>query len=154
MILGHLNNMVASQLSIKSAQNINASSMLIENNLHASSVHCSYYGMFQFMTCKLSHAKSISFDTISKNANGPGSHNYVISEMMKCIRNNELSSTMDMLQQNVVKSNINTLNRLVKDLKVFRQQSDYHDIPIDKRQSSKSLELSKKIIKELKNYIP
>lgn len=146
--------MVASQLSIKSAQNINASSMLIENNLHASSVHCSYYGMFQFMTCKLSHAKEISFDTIRINAKGPGSHNYVISEIIDFLKEKELSTALNEIQKNVVRTNLQKLKGRINDLKNSRKQSDYFDFQVDAVLSTRSLESSKKIITDLKKYIP
>lgn len=146
--------MEESYLSNKSTENLEASEMLIANNLFASSVHCSYYAMLQYMTCKLSNYGNISFLTIRKNSKGYGSHNYIISETINYIKSEELKPDLDYIQKNVNKTNIQKLKRKVADLKSFRVKSDYHNVEIDKVFGNKTLSFSKEIIKELNNYMP
>lgn len=146
--------MEVSNLSNKSEQNRISSELLFDKGLYASSIHCSYYAVFQFMTCKLSECLNIGFDTITQNSKSKGSHKYVIEELIKNIKTKELSVDMDMVEKNVKSTNIQKLKSKINDLKSFRVQSDYHNIEINDIKSNKSLELSKEIVKKLKIYMP
>jgi len=131
--------------------NLNASVLLIENSLFASSVHCSYYAMLQFMTCKLSAFNSVTFETITANSKGPGSHEYVIGETITHLKSS--LSGLDTLKKEVERTNIHKLKGKIKDLKLLRVQSDYHNIEIDAALSDKALAFSKEIISKINTYI-
>jgi len=54
-----------SHLEEKSQVNFKSAQLLINNQLFASSVHCSYYGMFQFLICMFSEKTNKNFDEIT-----------------------------------------------------------------------------------------
>lgn len=147
-------NMEESHLNNKSEENIMASELLITNNLYAPSVHCSYYAIFQFLTCKWSQYSDLTFKQISNNSKGADSHNYLIEEVIGFIKDNELDGVTDTIQRNVIKTNIQKLKGKINDLKSFRKKSDYQNIYIDVKISEQSLNYSKDIIKKIKNYMP
>jgi hypothetical protein len=141
-----------SHLSTKSKNNLLASSLLIKEDLHSSSVHCSYYAMLQHMTCKMKNRLEISYETIISNSKGPGSHNYVIGETMNILKNN--IKDYDVILKNVELTNIQKLKSSIGDLKLLRVHSDYHNLEIDSTKSSKALKLSQDIILKLNKFIP
>ena len=148
------NNMEESHLNNKSEENIKASELLITNKLYASSVHCSYYATFQFLTCKWSQYSKLTFIQIENNSKGSDSHKYLIDEVIGFIKTSELDGVTDTVLKNVKRSNIQKLKGKINDLKSFRKKSDYKDVCIDDQTSEKSLNYSKDIIKKIKNYMP
>ena len=124
---------------------------MIENGLFASSVHCSYYAMLQFMMCRLSTFNSITFEAIIENSKGAGSHEYVIGETLSYLR----SSLSDLapLMKEVERTNIHKLQGKIKDLKLLRVQSDYHNIEVNEELSDRALAFSNEIIKKIDTYI-
>lgn len=132
-----------SNLIQKSNFNIDAAEKLIIDSLHAPSVHCSYYGCFQFLKHTLKNYKKITYEFIEDEckAYSGGTHGYIID---KCL--NEFRSKVDFNTFKEVKRNI-------KDLKSFRIDSDYFDIAIIIDESEKALALSKGIITEIKKAL-
>lgn len=139
--------LVLSHLSNKSSANLQASTMLINNELYASSVHCSYYAVLQHMTCILNEKLKLSFELILKKSNGPGSHNYVIDTTISYLIS-KIDSTESIIKE-VEKTNIYKLKSKIRDLKLLRVESDYHNLEIDSLKSQKSLNMSQEIIKKL-----
>lgn len=121
--------------------------MLIENGLHASSVHCAYYAVLQHMTCLLNEKLKLSFESILKNSKGPGSHDYVINNTISYLIGN-IKSTESLIRE-VEKTNIQKLRSKIGDLKLLRIESDYQNLEIDSLMSQRSLKLSQEIIKKL-----
>lgn len=132
-----------SHLSIKSSQNLSASTLLIDNKLYASSVHCSYYAMLQHMTCKLKDSWGITFKELGNRskADKKKSHEFLIKGSLDIIELNRNS---------FVKREV---SNLIKDLKTYREESDYHEIEIIKDKSELALELSNKIILKLNEFL-
>ncbi len=69
-------------LSNKSEFNLEAAKILIENNLYAPSVHCSYYSVFQKLKYKYISKKNLSYDDLNQNigSNTKSTHTYIVDE--------------------------------------------------------------------------
>lgn len=111
--------------------------------MFAPSVHCSYYAMLQHMTCKLKDAWGITFKDLSNKskADKKKSHEFLIKGSLDIIELNRNS---------FVKREV---HNWIKDLKTYREESDYHEIEIDRKKSELALDLSKKIIKKLNEIL-
>lgn len=128
----------------KSSFNIDSAKELINKRLFAPSVHCSYYGSFQFMKHTLKTIRNVTFEEIELdcvNYRG-GTHGYIIdntlSELRKKISNNREYAG---------------IKRIIMDLKKFRIDSDYYNIQIVIDDAEKSLEYSEKIIHVIKSNL-
>lgn len=135
-----------SYLKQKSEQNIIAAEFLIKEGLHAPSVHCSYYSSFQLTKHTLNSFFGINYEEQeselnelkqSKGAKGIGSHEYVI---------NRFSGKLRDLSKNEYLS----FNRNIKELKAFRNQSDYFNKKVTSEQSKRAYRLSEEIVGMLK----
>ncbi|UAM99029.1 HEPN domain-containing protein [Polaribacter litorisediminis] len=124
-------------LNNKSDFNLEGAKVLIENNLFAPSVHCSYYSVFQKLKYKYITKASISYNVLTQNiiADKRNTHKYIIDEFCDFIQ--------DRYKKRDIKNKIN-------DLKAFRNQSDYDDIEINHSKSSLALAKSEELLKELK----
>ena len=132
-------------LKSKSEFNLEAASILIDNNCYAPSVHCSYYSVFQLIKHKFVRLKEISYAELSNNtiSDKRNTHKYLIDEF--CLH----------LQSDSVKKmsifDVRTLKREIEDLKQFRTESDYDNIEVNYETSNKALSLSNSILKRIKN---
>ncbi len=120
-----------SKLREKSKFNFDAAKLLIDNNLYAPSVHCSYYSCFQLMKFSMNNFFGISYNElrqrISVNTSG-GTHSYVTHFFNTEVRKkNGISDYSD-------------FSRKIKDLKEFRESSDYDDVEITVDKSTKALQ--------------
>lgn len=141
------------QLSKKSTENLVASDLLITNKLYASSVHCSYYSMFQHMTCKLIKGKNITlnqFSTNSKDDEDRASHKYLLDETISFLTRK--ANRLETLERNIKLGQFQILRRNINGLKTLRVESDYKDITILEEKSKKALKDSQKIITDLNTY--
>lgn len=131
-------------LKEKSKFNIDSAQCLIENNLYAPSVHCSYYGSFQFMKHKLKNCRNATYGDIEVaclNYKG-GTHGYIIDNILQ-----ELKATINNNRE------FAEIKRIIKDLKAFRIKSDYYDSQILNEEAQKSIDYSKEIIQTIKTNI-
>lgn len=129
-----------SKLKEKSEFNIDAAQVLIDKYLYAPSVHCSYYSCFQLMKFTMNSYFGMSYDElrqkVSVNTSG-GTHTYVTHFFNTEVRKNwGISDYTD-------------FSRKIKDLKEFRESSDYDDIEITIDKSTKALQYAK----EVRQYI-
>jgi hypothetical protein len=122
----------------KSKFNLEAAQLLIENDLYAPSVHCSYFACLQFIKYKLKNIRGITYDDIDENTKGLDSHQYLIREILK-----------DFNVKAKEKRDITTLQENIKDLKLFRKRSDYEDYEIKFPVSNECLTKTKQIIESL-----
>ncbi|HKJ80958.1 MAG TPA: hypothetical protein VJ954_02960 [Ignavibacteriaceae bacterium] len=120
-----------SKLREKSEFNIDAAQLLIDNYLYAPSVHCSYYSCFQLMKFTMNNYFGINYDElrqrISVSTSG-GTHSYVTHFFNKEVRSK--SGIFD----------YSDFSRKIKDLKEFRESSDYDDVEITIDKSTKALQ--------------
>lgn len=132
-----------SNLFQKSKFNIDAAEELINKSLHAPSVHCSYYGCFQFLKYTLKNYKNLTYDYIEEQCKiyAGGTHGYIIDCCLSEVRKKASFDTFKEVKRNI------------KDLKHFRIDSDYYNIEIIIDESEKSLALSKGIIAEIKKIL-
>jgi len=131
-----------SHLKSKSEFNLEAAKVLIdEHDNYAPSVHCSYYGCFQFIKSKLNQI-GITYDKVSAdivNSRQEGvttlnSHNYYIKLVAE-----QVGLKSDVFLKKSIRDKI-------KRLKTFREISDYQNTYVDFAQSKEALNLSNEII--------
>lgn len=135
-----------SSLKNKSDLNLLAAEILIENSLHAPSVHCSYYSCFQLSKYALKEFAGIDYIQQEEELNRLkqeqstkfGSHEYVIFKL-----GNEINRCS--------KETYRIFSTNFKILKSFRKKSDYLDEMISDEQSKESLRLSTELVQLLKS---
>ncbi|MDD2636323.1 MAG: HEPN domain-containing protein [Bacteroidales bacterium] len=110
-----------SRLKEKSNFNIDAANALLKQESYAPSVHCSYYSCFQLLKYTIKHFYGIDYETQAVNRRfvQQKSHQYVINYIT-----NELKEYVGFPKAQEFK-------RKIKDLKQFREESDYEDIEIN-----------------------
>ena len=130
------------KLKEKSEFNIAAAELLIENNYYAPSVHCSYYSCFQLLKYVINNFFGIDYDTLSSKIamSDKHTHTYVINYIGDEIDN--MAGTIDS----------RWFLRTIKDLKQFREESDYDNIEINIDRGQLAYEKAIEIRKYLKNY--
>ena len=131
-----------SHLKSKSEFNLEAAKVLIdEHDNYAPSVHCSYYGCFQYIKSKLNQI-GITYEMMdeaiaSSRQSGTqtlSSHNYPIKLILDKVEERSDS---------VFKRNV---KNKIKQLKTFREISDYFNEIVDYPKSKEALKLSHEII--------
>jgi hypothetical protein len=136
-------------LKSKSEFNISAAELLIDNDNYAPSVHCSYYGSFQYIKSKLNdigYTYEEMDKTIGASKISPvklSTHGYPLSLIY-----NELKTKVsdNGILAHKVKSNMSLL-------KTYRTVSDYHNEIVDYTKSKEALSLSVEIIKIVKEKL-
>ena len=128
-----------SRLKTKSDLNFDAAQLLLNKNLYAPSVHCSYYSCFQLIKYTIKSFFSIDYDDLSSRiaTSKQKTHAYVIRFMTDEIR------SLGGIEES------REFNRAIKDLKQFREESDYEDVLIDIASGDKALRKAQ----ELRYYI-
>jgi len=125
-----------SKLKEKSEFNIDAAEMLIENSLYAPSVHCSYYSCFQLLKYTMNDFFDISYDNLSRDISSSPltTHRYVIKYI-----STELVSFVGRSESE------RNFTRKIKDLKHFREESDYENLDVDYDKGTQAFELAKNL---------
>lgn len=128
----------------KSGFNIDSAKELIKLTYYAPSVHCSYYGSFQYMKYALRKCRNTTYEQIESDSLNyrSGSHGYVIDNILNELRV-KITNTKDYVY----------IKRIIKDLKTFRTNSDYFNIQILLDDAEKSLKFSEEIINTIKTNI-
>ena len=131
-------------LKSKSEFNIASAELLIESTYYAPSVHCSYYGAYQFSKTVLNKL-GLTYDNLNSlaqsNSTVTGSHNILINEISK--KYEEKTNKLDARE----------LKNSFKLLKAYRHMSDYDNIAVDSTKSNEALRISKEIIKKIKQKL-
>lgn len=127
-----------SYLRQKSEFNITAAQFLIEKNLYAPSIHCSYYSCLQLLKVVVKEFIGINYDDQESEISSgkSNSHKYVIDKVLNEIRIKNRFEYIDM-------------RRNITDLKTFREKSDYYNIEIDISKSQNAFERAT----EIRNYL-
>lgn len=110
-----------SKLKEKSNFNIDAAKALLKQESYAPSVHCSYYSCFQLLKYTIKAHCGVNYETqaVNRSIVKQKSHQYVINYIT-----NELKKYEGFSKSQEFK-------RKIKDLKQFREESDYEDIEIN-----------------------
>jgi uncharacterized protein (UPF0332 family) len=127
------------KLKNKSEFNLEAADLLIKSGLYAPSVHCSYFSCFQLVKVIVC---TVIFDSITDHGSkisqtGGHSHKYFW---------NAIKDTIYSLKG---REKERSVSRKYKDLKTFREESDYGDIQID---SSKGIK-ARVVAAEINNFL-
>lgn len=137
-----------SYLKAKSEFNIDAAKLLIDDDKFAPSVHCSYYGCFQYIKHKLNKI-GITYEQIeediriSKTGSGgrKSSNKYPIELIVR-----EIRTATDVIKAKEVNDKIGLL-------KTYRIDSDYHNVEVYSNDSKTALSLSQEIIKKIESIL-
>jgi uncharacterized protein (UPF0332 family) len=130
-------------LKAKSEFNLESAKELVKLNYYAPSVHCAYYGSFQFMKHTLKKVKNTTYENIEnecKNYDG-GTHGYIIDNILNELRNKIKNNT-----------DFANIKRIIKDLKAFRIKSDYFNNQILFEDADKSIKFSEQVISTIKKH--
>lgn len=128
-----------SKLRQKSDFNIDAANALLKQNLFAPSVHCSYYSCFQLLKYTIKDFFGVDYETQAVNisASKQKTHQYVVSYIT-----NELVSLAGIVESQDFK-------RKIKDLKLFREESDYENIEVNSDKGNEAYNRAN----EIRSYI-
>lgn len=80
----------ASVMDKKSEENILAAEELISKGYYNSSIHCSYYALFQHMKYILDHCGLCTYESQDKKTNTKGSHDNILKELEPHIKDVQL----------------------------------------------------------------
>ncbi len=124
-----------SKLKEKSALNYCAADVLINSNYYAPSVHCSYYSCFQLMKYSIKYFFDINYEDLAKQIGSAkqNTHSYVIKFIGEEMKNN-----LGLFEYR-------NFNNKIRDLRNFREQSDYENVDVTFDDSKKALNLAKEI---------
>ena len=126
-------------MNAKAHDNLQAAQTLINNGLCTSSVHCSYYAVFQYMKYILAktNRNPVSYEEQKKITNREDSHEYIVKEIKNRINNP--SKARDFLQATRV-------------LKNNRKEADYELKAFSQDESLTCIDDAKGLIMKLKTY--
>jgi len=122
-----------SYLKLKSDENLYVAQELTGQGRYNTSVHCSYYGCFQFMKCLLCYNLGISYDE-QDGLKGSDTHDYIFNLFQNRIYNPWLLRSF----------RIHFLN-----LKHKRGKADYKNEIITEEESLTAIEEAKMVIAHL-----
>ena len=126
----------------KALDNLYVAQQLInkkEPRCYNASIHCSYYAVFQYMKYMLAHAEvdPISYDQQKKDSQDQGSHDYLIGQIKRRIR--QPMNARDFAQD-------------VRALKKDRVDADYETREFDLDESLVCKQQAEGLISKLKRY--
>ncbi|MDE5760215.1 MAG: HEPN domain-containing protein [Bacteroides sp.] len=123
----------------KSDNNMLSAQILIDNKQFTSSVHCSYYAVFQYMKYMLANTsdRPITFATQDAHS-GESSHEYILTEIK-----NRINAKPQMIR---------TFTQTVRLLKNNRVDADYHHKDFSDEESITCRDLANTLITNLKTY--
>jgi len=123
----------------KALKNLESAQILINNKQFTSSVHCSYYAVFQYMKYMLAHTDQnpISFET-QNPSDGKSSHEFIIEEIKSRL--------------NTSSRNIRSFTEGVRLLKKDRVEADYAIRVFTDIESLSCIERANGLITNLKTY--
>ncbi|MFV0331694.1 MAG: HEPN domain-containing protein [Dysgonomonas sp.] len=120
----------------KSDTNLKLAQDLINLGEYNASVHCSYYGCFQYLKCILKNNLNLSYST--QNEDRPESHNFLLENLFKKINN---PKTIKNIREDFIF------------LKEKRKIADYCEEEVGPDGSLDALEEAKAVIYKVKNAL-
>ena len=126
-------------MKTKATNNLNSAQLLINNKQYTTSVHCSYYAVFQSMKYVLANTSINPIPLATQDSHmGESSHEYVLLEIK-----NRLQSPP---------RNERRFAETVRFLKKERVDADYKSREFTDEESLDCLDRAKKIVADLKTY--
>ena len=115
----------------------------MDQGYHAPSVHCSYYSCLQLLKYSINFFFGVEYSDLKRNiaSSKKNSHQYIIEYVSK-----NLSGNVSITEER-------NFTRKIKDLKFYREASDYEDTNVDwgncNKAYSKASDLREFLIKRL-----
>lgn len=126
-------------MKIKANNNIQSAQMLIDQKQYTSSVHCSYYAVFQYMKHMLANTNNNPITLATQDAHkGDSSHEYVLIE----IKNRIKAGPQD----------VRKFTETVRLLKNERIEADYYQKEFDDIESITCKDRAEGLITKLKTF--
>lgn len=126
-------------MKAKAIENLTSAQKLINNSQFTSSIHCSYYAVFQYMKYMLAHTtKSPITLSIQDSHTGDSSHEYILTEIQNRIDGNPRSAR--------------TFAQRVRKLKNDRVEADYRQKSFTEEESIECRDCANALITNLKTY--
>lgn len=132
--------MLVDNLKQKSATNIKAATLLLSESLYNPSVHCGYYGAFQYMTFAILKKRNISLDILKEESKGASSHIRNIQNFFTLFKDSDRLKAVD-IQMNITSA------------KQFRTKADYSVEDVSEEDAKKHLRIVNKTIDTIKQII-
>lgn len=125
-------------MKTKATQNLYSAQLLINNGQYTTSVHCSYYAVFQYMKYMLSETDRNPIPLSVQNTNNNiSSHEYIIQEIGLRINDNKKNRKFE---------------QKVRNLKNERVQADYYATSFSDLESLDCIDKAKGLITDLKTF--
>lgn len=130
-------------LKNKSELNIYAAKRLIEENIYPPSVHCAYYSCIQLLKFKMNDFFGITYEQLTTDisSSDKGTHQYIISYVTRNIK------------ENISRNSSQNFSRSIKELKHFREQSDYEDVEIKQEEGEKAYRIAEDLLNLIKETL-
>lgn len=124
----------------KANDNLTSAQMLINNKQFTTSVHCSYYAVFQYMKYMLANTERSPINLIEQDSNSRSidSHEHILREVKERL--------------NTTPKNTRNFVDLVRVLKKKRIEADYTTKNINEDESLDCIEQANGAISKLKTY--
>lgn len=139
------------ELLKKSEENILAASLLIENELYASSVHCSYYSCFQKLKNVISQAYGSDYEELENER-------YSLIKLLRLRSKRTLGTHEFYIDRKLVdlirrENKDHRLINQINDLKLRRTISDYDNKEIIHSEAIKVFSKTKEVLKTLNTLL-
>lgn len=121
----------------KACSNLESAQILISNKQYNTSIHCSYYAVFQYMKYMLAHTEKESVSYEKQDANKDDSHEYIIQEIKGRIYPS--NKAKDFVEQ-------------IRALKKSRKAADYYMTDFSSEESTEQKQCAENLISKLKTY--
>ena len=126
-------------MKTKANNNIKSAQILIDQKQYTSSVHCSYYAVFQYMKHMLANTDKNPITLANQDAHkGDSSHEYILTEIKNRI--------------NARPQLVRTFTETVRLLKNERVEADYHQTEFDDVKSITCKNHAEGLITNLKTF--
>ena len=126
-------------MKTKANKNIQSAQILIDKKQYTSSVHCSYYAVFQYMKYMLANTDKNPITLANQDAHkGDSSHEYILIEIK-----NRISASPQLVR---------TFTETVRLLKNERVEADYHQKEFDDIEGLTCKNRAEGLIANLKNF--
>lgn len=127
------------KLREKSEFNIHAAELLIEKTFYAPSIHCSYYSCFQLLKYTINTFFGIDYVTLS----------YDISQSEKSTHHYVIDFIANQLIALAGRTDSRNFKAQIKDLKHYREESDYDNVEVNVDKGKTALTLAH----DIRNYL-
>ena len=124
-------------MKAKACENLEAAKILINSKQYTSSIHCSYYAVFQYMKYMLAHIKNDPISYEKQDNQRQDSHEYIIENIKNKI---------------IKPANAKDFKEGISSLKRYRKIADYTTTNFSMEESLEQKQNAENLIAKLKTY--